>query len=583
MEDQNIVSAVPVIGEDTLHTRISDLEKKVDDCCSSQGQYPVPSPEPEPESLLDGSWVMIENVFLNPETLREYKGDKSGNITAVFTDPMDIRKKEYFNLDKYIQYLHIFLEKLLSKHDEQIDHYYFSEREWRPGAIKKNRGISKGKKNRGTSKGKINKGLKNNRYPHEVMLHHSNIWRAQEWKQELSNYHPTDFPEDGTWLSVVSPQRPSRKGYRVYKLTPPENKPYDLYIKGSEITRDMIELLERKGYRVITGISDISSYTPLSGGSGRRSARRSTTRRATRRSARRSARRATRRSTRRSARRSTRRSVRISTRRSIRRSTRRSVRRAARRSVRRSAKRSAKRSTIKRYPKVKQGGKLPAIFVINLRRDKDKWEKYKKDSRYIRYSACNGVEMSRENPYFDRLQIMWNAGDRKRKCTAGILNSHMSVIEMIVKKKINKALVIEDDAIVDFTRLRGINLDQLPQDSIIYFGGTLHPPTSFKDKSWSYKKTIQPFKQGVNVIDSKKYRILGGHGYYFPTWEVAKQLYDIVSAKPKMRALDTEMTYLQRKGIIKYFYYPALSYLNMDDAKKGVHAIHMHRDMKHYG
>ena len=78
-------------------------------------------------------------------------------------------------------------------------------------------------------------------------------------------------------------------------------------------------------------------------------------------------------------------------------------------------------------------GNLPKIFVINLRRDKDKWEKYNDDSRYIRFSACNGIEVSKANPYYKRLEIMWNAGDKKKKCTAGILNSHMSIIKKIVK------------------------------------------------------------------------------------------------------------------------------------------------------
>ena len=75
---------------------------------------------------------------------------------------------------------------------------------------------------------------------------------------------------------------------------------------------------------------------------------------------------------------------------------------------------------------------------------------------------------------------------------------------------------------------------------------------------------------------------MGGHGYYFPTWEIAKKLLDIVNKKKKIRALDTEMVKLQRTGEIKYFYYPAISYLKIEDAKKGVHAIHMERDMKKY-
>jgi len=237
----------------------------------------------------------------------------------------------------------------------------------------------------------------------------------------------------------------------------------------------------------------------------------------------------------------------------------------------------------KRITSNKRSNGLPKIFVINLRRDKEKWSKYKKDDRYIRFSACNGVEMSKENPYFDRLQIMWNAADRKKKCTAGILNSHMSIIKKIVKQKINQALVIEDDAVIDFNILKKINLNKLPQDSIIYFGGTLHPPDTFKNKTWSHDQTIKSFKKGINKIDPKKFRILGGHGYYFPTWETAKDLLEKVDTKKKMRALDSEMVKLQRTGDIKYFYYPAVSYLKMEDAKKGVHAAHMERDMKFYG
>ena len=180
---------------------------------------------------------------------------------------------------------------------------------------------------------------------------------------------------------------------------------------------------------------------------------------------------------------------------------------------------------------IKSQNKLPKIFVINLKKDKDKWKKYENNENYIRYSACNGIEMSQANPYYDKLQIMWNASDRKKKCTAGILNSHMSIIKKIVKQKLDQVLVIEDDAIIDFKKLQKINLDKLPQDSIIYFGGTLHPPDSFKNKSWDHKKISKSFKKGVNNIDPEKYRILGGHGYYFPTWNVAKQLLDIVGKK----------------------------------------------------
>ena len=239
----------------------------------------------------------------------------------------------------------------------------------------------------------------------------------------------------------------------------------------------------------------------------------------------------------------------------------------------------------KKHRKTPRG--LPKIFVINLRRDKEKWQKYNNDfekGKLSRYSACNGMEVSKANPYYDKLKIMWNAGEKKRKCGAGILNSHMNLIKEIADNKIDRALVVEDDSVIDFEQLRKINLSKLPQDSLIYFGGVLHPPTSFKDKSWSYEKAKKNFKKGINTIDSSKYRIFGGFGYYIPRWEIAKELYyDIFSVKQKLKPLDTEMTYLQKKGIIKYFYYPAISYLHMEDAEKGIHgAAYIKRDMKHY-
>ena len=150
-----------------------------------------------------------------------------------------------------------------------------------------------------------------------------------------------------------------------------------------------------------------------------------------------------------------------------------------------------KRMTVKKKSKKKHRIKpsdLPKIFVINLKRDKEKWKKYQsnyRDGILSRYSACNGMEVSRANPYYDKLKIMWNAGEKKRKCGAGILNSHMNLIKEIADNKVDNALVVEDDSVIDFERLKRMNLDKLPQDSLIYFGGVLHPPTSFKDKKWS--------------------------------------------------------------------------------------------------
>ena len=274
------------------------------------------------------------------------------------------------------------------------------------------------------------------------------------------------------------------------------------------------------------------------------------------------------------------------------------------RSVKRMSLSSKKRklvsSSLRFENNVKSQKDLPKIYVINLKKDKTKWNKYQGDYNkglIDRYSACLGVDpQTKYKSQFDKneknLQIMWNAGEKKRKCTAGIITSHLGVINKIHKSKsaFPKAgvLIIEDDAIINFTRLkRAMKKINKYKSSIIYFGGTLHPPDSFKNKTWynNIDKIRSSFKkESFNTIDPTKYRILGGHGYYFPTWETVDELLKKLDVKKKLKLLDSEMVQLQRSKMIKHFYYPAISYLNIEDAKKGVHAVYFdnERTMEFY-
>jgi hypothetical protein len=243
---------------------------------------------------------------------------------------------------------------------------------------------------------------------------------------------------------------------------------------------------------------------------------------------------------------------------------------------------------------------LPKIYVINLKKDKSKWGKYQGDYNkglIDRYSACLGVDPQtkyksdfRENE--KKLQIMWNAAEKKKKCTAGILTSHLGVIRKVHQSKATfpkkGVLIIEDDAQINFPRLRkAMKSVHKYSSSVIYFGGTLHPPDTFKNKKWyenidSVRKSFK--KESFQKIDASKYRILGGHGYYFPTWDTVDGLLKKIDSKKKIRALDSEMVKLQRSGFIQYFYYPAISFLNIEDAKKGIHAGYFddERTMEYY-
>ena len=274
--------------------------------------------------------------------------------------------------------------------------------------------------------------------------------------------------------------------------------------------------------------------------------------------------------------------------------------RTKRRTTKRIQLTSKKRKLVSPSLRNENKGEIPKIYVINLKKDKSKWGKYQGDYKkglIDRYSACLGVDPQtkykskfRENE--KKLQIMWNAAEKKKKCTAGILTSHLGVIRKVHQSKAKfpkkGVLIIEDDAQINFTRLRkAMKSVHKYNNSIIYFGGTLHPPDTFKNKKWyeNIDSLRKKFKnESFQKIDSSKYRILGGHGYYFPTWDTVDELLKKIDSKKKIRALDSEMVKLQKSGMIQYFYYPAISFLNIEDARKGIHAGYFddERTMEYY-
>ena len=95
----------------------------------------------------------------------------------------------------------------------------------------------------------------------------------------------------------------------------------------------------------------------------------------------------------------------------------------------------------KSFPRDQKG--MPKIYVINLKKDKTKWKKYKEDHKkgiIDRYSACLGIDpqtkyRSKFKENEGRLQIMWNAAEKKKKCTAGILTSHLGIVQKIHSSK----------------------------------------------------------------------------------------------------------------------------------------------------
>ena len=230
------------------------------------------------------------------------------------------------------------------------------------------------------------------------------------------------------------------------------------------------------------------------------------------------------------------------------------------------------------------------VFVINLKKHTERWEKYSSNPNYKRFPAVVGADLPDDNEFIQgKMIMMWNAGDKQRRNVVGCYLSHLNILKKIVKEKLNKTIVLEDDCRIDTQELNKINLNKLPQDKMIYFGGTLRSMT-FKTKGWDINKTRKTLtcdktKSSINEIVPGKFKIGGAHCYYFPTWKTADNIVKYLESKERIRAIDSEFAIIQkdRPDLLDSFMYPAPGYLVLAEAQQGFSGQYgFDRNMKYY-
>lgn len=196
------------------------------------------------------------------------------------------------------------------------------------------------------------------------------------------------------------------------------------------------------------------------------------------------------------------------------------------------------------------------IFVINAYPERT--IKYLNDDRYTIWSALTPDDITDE--ILSKYHFRYNAKELLKKKICACSESHLSCIRHIRDNQINNAIIIEDDAIIDFERIDELELT----NEITYIGGMFHPLAMSKMKEF-----VEPeSKMGINDIDSKQFLITNAHGYYIPNFELCDILLKQKN-KDRRRAIDVEFKNLQRENHIKKYLYPAISTLVLTDAKTG--------------
>ena len=183
------------------------------------------------------------------------------------------------------------------------------------------------------------------------------------------------------------------------------------------------------------------------------------------------------------------------------------------------------------------------IFVINLDKSVDRWEHYKNDEKFERWSATSKEEVKEWDS--EKMISYHNIHPDQHLAKCGCLKSHLNIWSYIITNRMNDVLILEDDAILKYLPEGG----KLPQDGVTYFGGYT------ANKKMTQGPLNVSFTEVINKIDFEKYRVLTTMSYYIPTHYVAGSLYDEILNRKRFRAIDVMMGEI--KNIPMYLYYPA--------------------------
>jgi len=188
---------------------------------------------------------------------------------------------------------------------------------------------------------------------------------------------------------------------------------------------------------------------------------------------------------------------------------------------------------------------MEKIFVINLDTATDRWSHYKDDKRYTRWSATSIDEIPLGHKIWKQMISMWNIQPYEHSAKCACYLSHTKLWKYIVTNKLNNVLILEDDAFL----VNDIpDPKDLPQDGFTYLGGF-----SSHLRMTDGPKKVE-FKEGINQIDHKEYRMLMCLAIYIPTWEVAYKMIQSSTWNGRCRAIDAMIRKTYRN---QYLYFPA--------------------------
>lgn len=202
-------------------------------------------------------------------------------------------------------------------------------------------------------------------------------------------------------------------------------------------------------------------------------------------------------------------------------------------------------------------------FYLNLDRSPDRRKNF--DETWNRFEATDGSTFSDDEPLLKRMVSMWNLHEKEHRAKCGCWQTHYNMLSHIRNNKLNRVIVVEDDAI----QVNDIDMDVLSKcKTFTYLGGYFAHVKMYDGEMRADECPESVY--GINPIDKTECRMLMTLSYYLPHWTIARDILDYLDSKDRVRAIDCQI-YNIVKVPLDYIY-PAL-FIEDREAKTTIHRV----------
>ncbi len=210
-------------------------------------------------------------------------------------------------------------------------------------------------------------------------------------------------------------------------------------------------------------------------------------------------------------------------------------------------------------------------FYLNLDRSPERRQTF--DETWTRFKATDGHSFTDDEPILSRMISMWNIHEKEHRAKCGCWQSHYNMLSHIRNNKLNRVIVVEDDAL----QVNDIDIDLLSKcKNFTYIGGYFANIKMFDGPLKQHECPESHY--GINQIDKTECRILMTLSYYIPHWTIARDILDYLDSKARIRAIDVMLYNIVK--VPQDYVYPAI--FVEADFESTIHKKSRHRHPNQY-